>query len=482
MKLDLRGIRFRVWLVVFILAVGITLFIAVLQTEMIRPYYRDSKTSAVKMVADEVQKDLIDASPLTETGVKDALQEAVDNNVCIVIYNDQGKVVYNADSLGTACIFNMSSYERPEGYRTILGLKSRLAENDGEFSENLENSRTDQEMIVYGREIRQDLATYYLFVNSPLEPIDSIVSFFRRQYLYYAVIVLLAASVVSFFIASSISKPILKMNHEAGKLASGDYEVNFDGGGYTETKALARTLNTAADQLSRIEEMRRDLIANVSHDIRTPLTDIRAYAEMIRDISGGDEKKRTKHLDVIIRETEYMSRLVNDMSELSKLQSGNYELNLSNFDLSESVREIADVNAGLLERNGLKLDLQLDDTLTVYGDEIKIDQVISNYLSNAIKHSPSGSTITVKAYRKKDEETARVEVIDEGEGIAAEDLPHIWDRYQKYSGSFSRNMQSTGLGLAIVKAILEAHGAQFGVQSEVGKGSLFWFELQEHLS
>lgn len=478
LKLDFRGIRFRIWMTILVLSAGILVLLGVLQIGLIRPYYRNSKISSVKLVADAIEEDLI--REFSEEGIDAALQQTIDNNVCVVIYNGKGQKVYDADGLGASCIFNYDYSKDSDGieYDSGESLISLLNENNGEYSQNLENSRTSQEMIVYGKKIAETFADYYIYVNSPLEPVDSVVSFFARQYGNYMILVLVIASIVAIWISKSVTRPIVSMNVEAKKLANADYSAKFDGGKYTETEQLASTLNEANFKLSKIDELRRDLIANVSHDIRTPLTDIQAYAEMIRDISGDNKEKREKHLNVILRETDYMNRLVNDMSELSKMQTGNYHLNLDNMDLVSSIQDIVEIDGGLLERQNLEVKLDIPDSLTVYADEIKIDQVISNYLSNAIKHSPSGSTIEIRAFRKKDEETARVEVIDHGEGISKEELPYIWDRYEKNSKSFSRSMSNTGLGLAIVKAILDTHHAKYGVESIEGKGSTFWFELK----
>lgn len=475
MKLDTHGIRFRFWTVFFAMAVGITMMIGILQVGLIRPYYRNSKINAVKVVADAIEDDLIEDG--SSEGIASALRQAVDNNVCIVIYNDAGKRVYNADSLGAGCVFNAST--RHNASRTPDHLKSALAENDGEYSENVVNEVTEQETIVYGRTIRGNLSNYYLFVNSPLEPVDSIVTFFQRQYFLYMIIVIAAASGVGLYVARTVTDPIVRMEKEAQKLAMADYNAAFEGGTYTETKELAETLNTAKDKLSHIDELRRDLIANVSHDIRTPLTNIRAYSEMIRDISGNNPEKRTAHLNVILRETQYMNKLVNDMSELAKMQSGNYVLNLTNMDLTETIYDIAEMDQPLIDKGDIHLELEVEEGLTVFADEIKISQVVANYLSNAIKHTPPGRRILVRAFTKKDEETVRIEVHNEGAGIKKEELPVIWDRYQKTSKSFSRSMTNTGLGLAIVKAIGDSHHAEYGVESEEGQGAMFWFELRE---
>ena len=477
MKLDLKGIRFRLWLGFFSLAVGITVFIGLLQTGLIRPYYRNSKIQSVRIVSESIRDNLM-TETATAAGVSAALREAVDNNACVVIFNENGRQVYSADGLGAGCVFREPLSPQIRELTEIDNIRTVLA-RDAEFSQNLVDQKTGMEMIIYGRRIAGDLSNYYIFVNSPLEPVDSVVSFFSRQYLMYTLLAIMFASLIAYIVSKNLASPIVNMKKEAVKLSEADYSAKFEGGSFTETQELANTLNTANERLSRIDQLRRDLIANVSHDIRTPLTDIKAYAEMIRDISGEQPEKREKHLNVIIRETDYMNNLVNDMSELSKMQSGNAVLHAENIDLSEIIYDVAEMDRSLIEKAGLNLHIDVPEYLTIYADEVKISQVVANFLSNAIKHTPAGKNIYITAKMLEDEETVRFEIRDEGEGIPAEELPLIWDRYQKASSSFSRSQTSTGLGLAIVKGILDLHGAAYGVTSKVGEGSVFWMEFRE---
>ena len=478
MKFDRHGIRFQFWFFYLIFAVFIVLLLGILQFSLIKPYYRNNQIRTVQYVSNEIQRFILDDNGNTSNATK-ATQVAVDNNVCVNIINDYGRVVYEADSLGSGCVFHTPVsllQNTPVSMQDAVTLREYLISNNNEISINLINDRSKQEMVVYGRTIRSNLGNYYLFVNSPLEPLDSIVDFFSKQYILYMLIVIVAASLISLIISRSLSDPIIKMQKEADKLSHADYATEFDGGRYTETRELAETLNDASSRLSQIDELRKDLIANVSHDIKTPLTSIKAYAEMIKDISGDDPLKRNEHLDVIIQESEYLDKLVSDMSELSKLQSGVIEINRDNVDMKECVERVVTLLSHAVEEKNVKLIVDCDDCVA-YADEIKISQVIYNFLSNALKYSDENAEITV---RVKDSENAiRVEVIDNGNGISKEALPYIWDRYYKVDKNFNRSVNSTGLGLAIAKAILEAHKARYGVESELGKGSTFWFELSK---
>lgn len=458
----------------FLLAVGITMFIGLLQIGFIRPYYRNTKIRSVNKVADTIVQNVIEDG--SKSSISSALRTAVDNNVCIKIYNENASQVYASDSLGSGCLLNTTSFTNAP---VLSSLQETFDENGGEYSSFEINDSTGVDMIIYGRKIESSLANYYLFVNAPLEPVDSIVSFFYQQYGFYTMIAIFLASIVALYVSTSITYPIVKMKKEAQKLADRDYTVTFTGGSFTETKELASTLNDAKDKLAQIDALRRDLIANVSHDIRTPLTDIRAYAEMIRDISGDNKEKRNKHLEVIIKETEYMARLINDMSELSSMQSGNATIIRDNIDLVDVIYEVVQMNESLLRNANIQLEINVPDTLTIYFDKIKMAQIVSNYLTNAIKHTPQNKKIMISAYLLKDEETVHFEVKDEGEGIPEEELPYIWDRYHKSSRTFQRNMTNTGLGLSIVKTIADTYGATVGVHTQVGKGSTFYFEIRE---
>lgn len=479
LKRKLRGIKFNVWLDFFLFALGILLILGILQFSLIRPYYRNNKINTIKEVATKIQSYIIENVTGSDYLVDKAFQLTVNNNVCAVIFNEQGQLIYSADGLGASCIFNQQINLQEESLVPIssgLELNNIVNNKDGSFSEVLINTKSNQEMVMYGKKVTNNLGNLYLYVNSPLEPVDSILSFFQEQYIFYTLIVILFSILISMYISNGLSKPIVKMKSSADKLATADYEhTHFEGSYFREIDELATTLNEATNKLSKVDELRKDLIANVSHDIKTPLTMIKAYAEMIRDISGDNPEKREEHLDVIIKEVDYLDHLVVDMQELSKMQSGNYQLNCSNFDIVAKVNDIIKLFNVLIEQHHFIISVDADDSVIVYADEIKIGQVIYNFLSNALKHSDDDKEIAIKIEKKED--SIRVEISDHGDGIAEENIPFIWDRYYKIDKSFKRSTVGTGLGLAIVKAILDNHNAFYGVESIEGDGSTFWFEL-----
>ena len=444
---------------------------------LIKPYYREDRLNTINTISSNIEQLLI-RDDVTSRDIDSTNKLVVGNNVCALIYNENKAELYSSDSLGELCMLNKSIAIGDETY--ILSKNPtrfiEMIKEKNPYSMTINAELTGTEMLLYGKLIRSNLANYYLLINTPLEPVESYIDFIMNQYLYLGIIVVAIALVVAFFMSRTISKPIIKMKQEANKLAEGDYSVSFKTDSFSEINDLALTLDDATEKLSQVNDLRKDLVANVSHDIKTPLTMIKAYAEMIKDISGDDPEKRNEHLDVILKETDYLNKLVTDMSELSKLQAGTIVLNHDNFDLKEATIEVIELLNRLIEEKHISLVLSLDDAF-IYADKIKLSQVIYNFLSNAIKHSDDNGKIEIRL--NDDEEKVRLEVKDYGDGIKEEAMPYIWDRYYKVDKNFNRSVNSTGLGLAIAKAILEAHRAAYGVVSKEGEGSMFYFEISK---
>ena len=458
---------------------AILLALGLLQVTLIKPYFRDQRVNSIELIASEITDDLLGKDKLSTADIEDTFNMILNNDMCAIIFNDNGRVIYEEDALGATCTFDKFTTIDDESFIPLVE-PTKIIETvkDGNIlNTSIISDVSDQEMVLYGQKIEGDLANYYLFINSPVEPIESYIELFTDQYYLIAFAVFVAAIGISFFLSDRITSPIVKIKKEADKLSSGNYDVDFTIDSYSEINDLANTLDKTSQVMATTDELRQDLIANVSHDIKTPLTMIKAYSEMIRDISGDDKEKRDKHLNVIIEEADYLDRLVDDMRDVSKLQAGQQTLKRINFDMKETIERIIEhYRGGILKDMSITIETELVSSV-VWADETAISRVISNFLSNAIKYSFADSKILVKMTDSEDH--LRVEVIDDGKGISESELPYIWTRYYKIDKGFSRNINSTGLGLAIAKAILEAHGAKYGVISKVNVGSTFWFELSK---
>ena len=381
-----------------------------------------------------------------------------------------------ADSTSEYGNSGLSQGDLPHYQFEISDAKDKLAKSSlGKISLTVTEKGNKASRLVYATYLGNRDDGNILYMIAPLYPVESTISILRSQLLYITFITLMIASMLAIIMSTWLSLPIASITKSAVQLSNGNYNVNFNGGIFTETNELARTLNKASYEMQKTDSYQRDLIANVSHDLKTPLTMIKSYAEMINDMSGDNPEKRAEHLAVIIAEADRLNKLVSDMLSASRLQSNSAELNMTKFDIVKAATEVEETFEVLNQQEGYNISFNKCKTAYVYGDYDKLKQVMANLISNAIKYC--GNDKYVRIELKKVGRNVRFDVIDHGDGIAAEEISHVWERYYRTSANRNRNIEGTGLGLSIVKGILSLHNANYGVESEEGKGSDFWFEL-----
>lgn len=286
-------------------------------------------------------------------------------------------------------------------------------------------------------------------------------------------LVLLVSLAASVWFGDWFTQPISELSGAARRIANGDYTARVARTGQDEMGQLAADFNHMASEVERTSQLQQELLANVSHDLRTPLTLIKGYAETIRDLTGDNAERRNSQLGIIIDETNRLSGLVNSVMELSRVRSGSQRPQLVDFDMAQLCSEVAERYDAVCAQNGWTLVVQADDPCPVSADPAMMERVLHNLLGNASHHLGEDGWFAVRCLPTPG--GCRVEVQDHGPGIAKEDLPRIFDRY--YRSRSDSGKVGTGLGLSITKAILQSHGADFGVDSELGKGSTFWFTL-----
>ncbi len=458
------SLTYKMWRYFVLFAISIFIILWFMQVIFLQSYYSSMKKNEVIKLASKVEKEFNSGD--SSEYIDNVAYKNVSN---IYILDSNGNTIYSSESSISQNVGVPSRPYKISVSEVIEGINSSPSKK---FSYTFKLDKFKSEVFLYGKVIQG--TNNYLVMITSIDPIDSTTNVFKSQLIYITIISLLISSIISIFISRNLSKPIKKINETAKKMANGNYNVKFEKSGYLEIDELVDTLNFATEQLEKTDNIRKELIANVSHDLRTPLTMIKAYSEMIRDLSGENKEKRETHLQVIIDETDRLTRLVNDMMDLSKIESGATTLNKEIIDLGEIVKNIV---KGLdMENDNCKFILNIQNDLNVNADKTKIEQVIYNLISNAINHSLDNKIIevNVKSVQKK----VKVEVIDNGPGISKEDLQHIWDRYYKSDKTYKRASSGTGLGLSIVKNILEKHEANYGVESQLEKGSNFWFEIE----
>lgn len=409
-----------------------------------------------------------------------------DDNMCIRIVDSRLNDIYSADISMNCVVHSLSKQGLLDYYLKAMengGKELELfyqpkfvnKQYDDKFFTGLvtePDTNTPQSLLYVQLVLLEDGSTAMVMLNTVVSPVGTTIETLRIQLLYITVIFLLISAMIALLLSRKIARPIVQINDSAKQLAKGDYAAQFTAKGYREIEELSATLNYAAQELSKVEGLRRELIANMSHDLRTPLTMITGYGEVMRDIPG---ENSPENVQVIIDEAKRLTQLVNDIMDLSKIQSGNQQMTLERFDLTQEIQQIQQRYTKLTEQQGYEISFEYAQHAWVVADRIKISQVVYNLINNAINYMGEDKKVVVRQLIQGDK--VRIEVQDTGPGIDPKDLPYIWDRYYKVDKTHKRAAVGSGIGLSIVKGILEMHHAKYEVQSEVGKGSAFSFEL-----
>ena len=411
---------------------------------------------------------------------------SAENEICMLLVDAEGKEILSIDHVRFCVLHHLKPDElnrliaraRPDGEETVEMQNVIPFRNEEYHKEEFEGTVPEEEpqrgrSMMYIRRVSfDDGTTGTLLINAQIIPTRTIMNMLRRQLIYIIVLVLIASVLIGGLMANSVSLPIIETNREARALSRGEYNRPAHSGGYREIAELNDTLVKAADDLQRVDKLQRELIANISHDLRTPLTMIQGYAETMRDLP---DEMNPENMQVIIDETNRLASLVNEVMDFSRLRAGAMQMEKRDFNLTEKVRSICDRVSAMTEQQGYTVLLMETEPLTVHGDGARIEQVVYNLIGNALTYTGENKQVIVKEEDRG--ETVRVSVSDSGKGIEPAELPYIWDRYYRTPESHRRAVIGTGLGLNICRGILESHGAPYGVDSIIGVGTTFWFEL-----
>jgi len=354
--------------------------------------------------------------------------------------------------------------------------------------ENIKNSVFVKPIMKNG-EIKE-----YAFAIASLQPVNEAMLVLKDYYVYALIIVFLVIILLSFYYSKIIVKPLIKINRVTKKMANFDFSEKLPVAADDEIGGLSGSINTLSvnlkDRIDRLnvantklqqdiererqlEKTRKEFISGVSHELKTPLSVIRSFAEGIQD---GVSKDTTYYTNVILEETENMNRLIVEMLELAKLESGTYKLEMSTFSIGELIQQVYTKLLFSMEEKHLQVDIHADSSLFVKANRSRIEQVVVNLLSNAIRYTPDGERIHVSVVETED--TVKIEIENTGNPIPEESLEKIWDRFYRLDASRSRHTGGTGLGLSIVKNILDLHRAEYGVYNTTNS-VVFYFNLQK---
>lgn len=470
----MNSVRTKVWLSMLGMIFLMLALLWTLQIGFLDVYYKYAKMNDVKTAATYIEYSF--QTQTYEEFMSTLETVAYENDLCIEIepintYNIGMSII--VDMLGMDCIIHGQGGDIQDNAL----FDEFIASDDDQYIANIDDSRFNNSNMLLMQKYSVGDIEYLLTIATPLVPVTATKTILASQLLGITIVLIIFSSLVSFGLSRSLTQPIANISRSARRFAEGNFDERFDADSQTslEIKTLANNFNYMAEEVARVDSNRKEMLASVSHDLRTPLTLIKGYAETIKDITGNNPERREAQLDIIIKESDRLNLLVEDMLSLSRMESGNLNLSKITFDLVPCVQNIVTTYDLIAKENNFTILTNLPEEALVTADKARVEQVIFNLLNNAVNHIGDNNLLGIDIKQVKEGFT--LSVWDNGDGIEAVHLPMIWDRYYRVNNSGKRQKAGTGLGLSIVKEILEAHNATFGVLSEVGDGSRFWFTL-----
>lgn len=457
LRVQLLGI-----LVAFVLAiVGLIYFV---QTTFLDDFYMRYKVSSLKSVAQSIS-DLIGEDDTEE--LFDHL--GMNNEVCIRLVSNEEDFCYS----GACTLRNLD-------HNTINLIAAETVESGGEklfdnFRYQHRFNEHPEDVYIFAKMINYDDEDILIMVSSGITPLNTTIATLKSQYLLIVGIILMMTLVLALLISRFILKPIKQINEESKNLSKGAYDGSSVRTGSKEFAELNSTLENANEDILKADRAKKELLGNVSHDLRTPLTMIVGYGEMIRDLP---EENNEENINVIIEEAKRLSVLVDDLVDISKMQDNVIDLNREDVSLNGLLESVYHQYERYCEGKNIDLKLKLNEDITINADVKRIKQVLYNFINNSLNYNSKESQSIVIGTEKYDGFT-RVYVLDNGDGIEEKDLDNIWDRYYKVDKEHKRHQIGSGIGLSLSRELLKAHGFPYGAESSPGEFSKFYFDVQD---
>ena len=487
----LSSVKVKLFLSLSITVLLIILFMILVNNFALEQFYLYKKQITLKTVYESIndyyQKQNRDDDIQTELE-----KLSIKNNFDILIKDNNGINLYTTN----------------KNFSTVIGSINDILDkaNDGKEIESNDNFKIKQQ-----RDTKNGLSYmmlsgklengYFLYIRIPLNSIKDSVSISNNFLLMMAGLTILIASIMVTIVSRKFTEPILELNNIAKKMSNLDFSQKYQvTNAKDEINDLGRSINTMSDKLertikqlrssnselerdieekSKIDEMRKTFISDVSHELKTPIALIQGYSEGLLENVNSDEESRKFYAEVILDETNKMDKLVKQLLELMKLEYGKRQFNDKKFNIVEVEKEVVRKSKVMLEEKKVKIEFNLSEEINVFADDFYIEQVISNYITNAIKHVKEidgKKVISIVNEVNIEKNKVRVKIFNTGENIAEEHINRIWNRFYKVDESRNRTDGGTGIGLSFVKAIMNNYGNRYGVTNK-DDGVEFYFDL-----
>ena len=310
----------------------------------------------------------------------------------------------------------------------------------------------------------------YVFMLAPAEQIAGTIDQLTVQFFIGGLLAIVLSAVTVYFLSRVISVPLKRMKTATEQLAKGEMHVTLGYEGQDELGELEMAIRRLAQDLEKLKKDRNEFLAGIAHELKTPLTYVKGYADIARKPETSDED-RLRYIGIIEEESASLSRLVGELFDLAKLDSNEFSIEMEDVELKGFLADFCTDSRALLQEKGIRLETEVEDALWIRADRDRLTQVLRNLLDNAVRYSETGTTVTIEAWRDA-ENRIQLSVKDEGIGIAKHHLPYVFDRLYRADKSRTRAKGGSGIGLSIVKSIIDRHGWTIGIQSEFNQGTV----------
>ena len=503
-----QSIRVRFTLIFIGLMAIIFLGIWSINNLMLEGFYIDQKVSALQMAYDQMDSLVLESieegktigdeftgSNSLDSGEQTAAVELLKrlndkyNIMTVIVDGINDKVIVSSARDANFMLDKARQY--------ILGRNSHRAETIRE-----EDNYTIQKTFdVRSRTVYLECWGFYsdnntiFIMSTPLESIRESVNLSNRFLAYVGVIALIFSSIIVYFTTKRITSPILKLAHISERMSGLDFDAKYEGKAIDEIGILGSSMNILSDKLKetigelksannelqkdieekiQIDEMRKDFIANVSHELKTPIALIQGYAEGLTEGMAEDEENRNYYCSVIMDEANKMNKMVRQLLTLTALEFGNDQVSLERFNVTELIQGVLSASSIMIQQKKANILFETKHPVYVWADEFKIEEVITNFISNALNHLDGERIIKIDIQELGEE--VKVTVKNTGSQIPEQDLPNIWVKFYKVDKARTREYGGSGIGLSIVKAIMDSHHKEYGVRN-VKDGVEFWITL-----
>lgn len=448
-----NNIKIKTFTYLLLFSIAILLLLWVVQIQFLGLFYERYQMENIKTVANKIVNNESDNFTLENY--------AYENNMCIQIITPNETINYNTKNPGC---FLTSNNKKIQKYKSDLILK-------GNKYIKLYSPLTNKKSILYAISLNNKI----IFLNTTLEDLNTTTTLLKSQLIYIVIILIVLSVAISIVISNMLNKPLLNIINKSKNL--GKEDVRFEKTNIAELDELCDVLTVASSEMNKTDKLRQDLLANVSHDLKTPLTMIKAYAEKVKDYKYTSKEDKNKDLEIIINETDRLNNLVNDILDLSKIENDKTDLKLEKYDLVANIKSIIERYDIYIKEDKFDIKDDLPEHAYVCADKSKIEQVIYNLINNAIEHTGEDKYVGISVKKKKDDYV--VSITNTGHGIEESEKSLVWTRYYKKEKNHKRNIVGTGLGLSIVKEILDKHNCSYGIDSVIDDHTTFYFKLKK---